>query len=428
MHDLRVHALVTLGKDGLLLIASTNTINDAGGELSDEEFVRRKSLAVAGGFIFLDAAAEPHELNAAITDLGAAAWWVELVFGEQALGDIHRIADAGLAGPEAVHWTAGELYRSVVRLLFGLWLRDFWPSARTDIIPLAGEEELELGAELGVVAWTAEPLFGDATLARELLLPSVDIISDGVARLALETDVTGDTESDKPPLLVTAARAFLDSCELDDPGYDDVERALELLSSLDSAGARAFLTRRGSKPSDYALAAGDTDTLERLAARAYTEPVRTGPIIVDWRLVHPRLVHGAPTAASWHLRESATDDSHLYEIEIEVEADGPARYHPSLFARVFVESLEFAIVHLQPEGFSYSGFAELPGFTSIDQITVELGSSDRATNPPMLPQRTEDTEASNALVLAVARARRATVVSGAADAGDALAPFGFERY
>lgn len=146
----------------------------------------------------------------AVSDPVAAAWWLELVYGEAVALAVAEIAEElrGESGPDervplsqAVPVTKGPLFPAAVRFGVGSWIDRWWPSSDAAPVPL---DQTKLNLELGVLAWTLEFLFGGLGAASARLAEAVAPLTE----LARNDSVPDDN------LLRPALRATLESVPL----------------------------------------------------------------------------------------------------------------------------------------------------------------------------------------------------------------------
>lgn len=188
--------------------------------------MRSASTPVMGGML----AAAPDASRAGlplalITDLKAACWWIEDVYGEAVLDAVtDDVAHTSVAA------TPGPVAEAMISLIQALWLRRWWYPR--------GEEPLDielLDAEIGALQVAAATCFESDALAESRLSAGLGGILRLPQRIAGVTGTKRRFLDEHLRLLADAAERFVDP---DHPLYPHLHKLVQQLGEHDELSAQ----------------------------------------------------------------------------------------------------------------------------------------------------------------------------------------------
>lgn len=359
-------ANVAIDEFGTILIAPVES-SAAGDELGT---VSASRLEVSGAVLTMSVRDPQLRISAAIERPSVAGWWVGHLFGEEIGVAVSELADLGKPAFREVSAVVTDLAEVTSRLMLGLWLRRWRPSASSNFDSL---REWVLDAELGELAWFAEELLGGISPARELFeltLPGVSAELSG----ALTTGGGRDPATDPVlGLAISAGRASLDTLWADTDGYDGLARLVAAIGNREQGISDAFdsielaVEATIESRSSYDLVAGDGERNDSLAE---------GHTDVDWGGVHPRSVDADPSAVRWTVSEEGGERW----IRVVVSAEyGTFRSSSGfMFARVLISNSDTLGVDLDRVDNHLEGSAWVPRDVDLDTIRVDIRSDEYA--------------------------------------------------
>lgn len=285
-----------------------------------------QSLQVHGGELVIDLSSTTPELSALISDVAAASWWIDELYGENAGDALRQLAegeesDADEPPPLTADGTISSFTKNTVKLLQVLWLKRWWPSPDLDNkIPPMSDWVLEV--EAATLSWQLEPMIDAFYEAGQLIDRALDEYSaalDQVHQTAFEQDPTTWNEFDPYlNLLVAGMVPAISAASSSDTLKDFTERAIKLEQKLhewradraqmqlDVENLLKELETRDISPTvetaeNLALLAGGVHQVE-------APPTKSGVAAVDWREINPRLVANTPNPLQWEVRVNDTGE------------------------------------------------------------------------------------------------------------------------
>ena len=358
---------VALHADGLI------SVTVAG--FSADPWLGLQAMPVSGGVLHLDAR-HPGGGIRCLIEAPEIADWLEPLFSAEVTLEVVRLSRLDDPSPQTttLSITVTPFYVDTVRLIYGLWLRRWWPSPISAIPRI---DEWLLDVELGDLAAANEQLFNGAA-------PAIELLSPHTARLAAALDAyvsvqgANDFEDAIGAVLLSAAASTLGCVDPSIAGFSELDDALRRHDDInDSVGelpiGAAFdfaltelstVLSASSSPRELAQARDvSTASAGTLASR--------GSSPLDWLQVHPRSADAGAVAVVWSTFRDAT----TLTLVIAVPAPLP-RPHDRLFARVELiggRTLA-AVLVLQPQG--YSAVVTLPDGADHDGLRVTVYSSE----------------------------------------------------
>jgi hypothetical protein len=227
---------VSIVRDELGLLTISPEVSSAARQNRATAGVLVSRLAVSGGELATSIDDTRLRITARIDDYPAARGWVESLYGGKVAKSLAAVNSPDEIVTRTVAAKRPKLAKVVGRLLLGLWLRHWRPTAQA-LPPL---EQWVLDAELGSLAWRSRDVTGNLDLAAQLLESRAVI---GGLTHALETllDHPGtDPEANRfSRMIMKAARATVDVLPADDPNRNELEAAHSAVLARESGSSAA---------------------------------------------------------------------------------------------------------------------------------------------------------------------------------------------
>ena len=340
-----------------------------------EPWLGLQAMPVTGGVLQIDARHPETGIRCFVTAPEVSEWIVPL-FGPDVTREVVRLSL--LLDPHeqsaAFSIDSGPFYDRTVRLIYGLWLRRWWPSP-VGAIPAI--EQWLLDIELGDLAAGNEQLFDGTD-------PAVDLLAPHTPRLAAAVDAyvgvqgANAIEDAIGAVLLSAATTTLAHVDESESGYEQLEDALLRHSAIDEqigqlpVGA-AFdfaLAELAAELSGSAQLRELSQARDTSAAPAATLVAR-GSSPLDWVQVHPRCADAGAAAVVWSVVENA--DGRTIVIKVLAEHRRP---DDRLFARVEMPDGGTLATALSTDEDGYSAVVALPDDCDNSQVRVSVYSAE----------------------------------------------------
>lgn len=362
----RHFVIVSIDEHGAITIAP----NASAVEVANLGSVPLTRLEVSGGVLTTSALDPELRLTATIERPSVAGWWINHVYGNDVADAVADLAKMETAESRDVETQNTELSDLISRLMLGLWMRRWRPSAFGDIRAI---REWLLDAELGELAWRSELVFGSIAPARELLAAALPEITAELAAGRRPKSGDGVASQLVATFVNRAALAALDTLFTDTPGYGELDRLLTVDDNGDDDDPEPQPVN--AVKSEYELVAGDRDDEDSLAE---------GATDVDWGELHPRSVNADLDAVDWTVTER---DGERW-IDVTVRADVATFIDPTDFlsARVFLKDADTIGVALDRVDNRFEGTAYFPKNVDLDSIRVDIYSDSYSVRRKSTPE------------------------------------------
>ncbi|MBX3089888.1 MAG: hypothetical protein KF772_04815 [Cryobacterium sp.] len=412
MSELALEYVIDKASNGLVHIRPQKAYE------SNEVLLSR--LEVSGGTIFAYVDDPNLAISVEITDPELASWWLEQLFGEELFEATFELLRNDLEIQTAVAvQQPSKLYEWSQRLLLANWLWRYWPAVSDAELPKVNE--WLFSAELGLLAWQSEELFGDVELARRFLDNSEVV---GRLKLVLE-QIIGD-ESANPKTdsnlstLLASARAAVDVLWTDTEGYEELANAFEKYSELrraqdllenDIQFANLVNALNSEQPAGSSAVEQREPALVAAADGSTGSVMMVGDVITEPSEVHPRSIDMTENAARWRVLRTGTG----LQLEVSVSTEARATLFEAgdlILAQVFLSGERIAEIPLEfgKNKSALSGSMILPEDSDPNSIQIQLSSDLYGSNLDAVLDAA-DTRSRQAQRLEFLKKRRASILS-----------------